>query len=237
MILIAALTIFLSCSQENKNKNKEYFALTLINSSAEYQQTTNQLTQILGAINPLGGQSGTRSVHNSNGISRNDNKKTATMTQNCMLGGTQSFNGTFTATPVNSNLIKFSLSNLTMTFNACKQRVAAIGSNGEATPTEIVIEGSILRNVESSQETTKNGDTTTVIMSGTESMKSSDYKVNGIASPEFDLIFKRDKSKFTIIQLSSTSFTGTLEENAVVTGTVGGKPVNQTIKFTANFNN
>jgi hypothetical protein len=235
--IILALGFFISCAQENKDKNMEVAALAILASQAESQHTTSQLAQILGAINPLGGQrtaNSTRDLTESLGFG---SRATSTSTQNCMLGGTQTLSGNYSVTQISSTVIKFTLSNLLMSFNSCKQTIATIGSDGKAIPTEVLIEGSITRNVESVQETITSGSTTTVTMNGTESMKSSDYKVNGITTPEFDLVFKRENSKFTLTQNTSTGFKGVLEENAVVTGTIGGQQVNQIIKFTANFGN
>ncbi|MCG6167059.1 hypothetical protein LFX25_04595 [Leptospira sp. FAT2] len=229
MLVIVSLIGTIVCGQSKKDDSNDVAALALLAQISSDQKLNSQVSQLFSALYPLPADA------NSNARALGDvdplyNPFAAVITQACQLGGSQTIDGTLTggATGNTGNDLLWSYDN-------CKENSIGVGPNGNAIPVPLTYNGTLKRSLNQRFNSSTSGNVFTSINSGTDRIQSSNYSINGITFPTFDITFTRNDSVYTRTEYQTGKFKGVLEEHVKVTGLFDGKAVDTTINYKIYF--
>ncbi|TGK24053.1 hypothetical protein EHQ05_13975 [Leptospira yasudae] len=230
--MLVTLAIFgvVFCGQNGEDDSGDLAVLSLLAQTSSDQKTNLQATQLFSALYPLPADA-TSSANKSLGdVDPAYNPFAAIITQACQLGGTQTINGTLTGGPTGNTG-----NDLLWSYDNCKENSIGIGPNGVAIPVPVIYNGTLNRSLNQGFNTSTTGNVFTSINSGTDRVQSSNYSINGVLFPAFDITFTRNDSVYTRTEYQTGKFRGVLEEHVKVTGSIDGKNIDTTINYKIYF--
>lgn len=229
LVIVFALGMF-ACSKNEKD-DKNIATIALLVQAGSSLETQSQVSKLFSALYPLPADATNSSNNRVLGdVDPSYNPFAAVITQTCQLGGTQSIDGNLTvgATGNVGNDILW-------TYDNCKENAIGIGANGVAIPVPLIYNGTLKRSLNQSFNASTSGNVFTSINSGTDRIRSSNYSINGVSFPTFDITFTRNNSVYTRTEYQTGKFKGVLEEHVTVTGVIDGKNVDTVINYKMYF--
>ncbi|MBM9579021.1 hypothetical protein JWG45_17885 [Leptospira sp. 201903070] len=221
-----------SCGQGRGDDNKDIAALAVLVQTGGEQKVQDQTKLLYSALYPAPANATSSSARVSDDVSYSPHPFTSATVSPCQLSGTQSIDGTVT-----SNGSSLNFTDLIWTYDNCKQNTAGVSvdANGIAIPVAVTYNGTLIRSVNVTTTRTVSGTKTIFVTNGTDKIRSSNYTVDNERFPEFDLTFTGKDCTFEQVEYLPGKYKGVLENNVVVTGTIGGKIVNTSFHYTIHF--
>ncbi|WP_125226151.1 sigma factor SigX-regulated lipoprotein [Leptospira barantonii] len=230
MLVIAFVFGMVACSHKEKDNNNEVAAIILLAQASADQKTNTQVSQLFSALYPLPADATSSTNRVLGDVDPSYNPFAAVVSQACQLGGTQSIDGTITAS-MTGNVGN----DILWTYDNCKENSIGMGPNGVAIPVPLTYNGTLKRSLNQKFNASTSGNVYTSINSGTDRIQSSNYSINGTTFPTFDITFTRNDSVYTRTEYQTGKFKGVLEEHVRVTGVIDGINVDTTINYKMYF--
>ncbi|MBM9577702.1 hypothetical protein JWG45_11200 [Leptospira sp. 201903070] len=155
----------------------------------------------------------------------------------CPKGGSMDLSGDVVITPVGAGVITMQLNGAKSIYTSCSFSAPALDGSSNSN-VSVLLEGELLQDATMTQTTDPTSTTSLykVSASGTQRIRSSNYKVNGFLYPTFDVTFTRNNAKLSIENANDIDkAVVNIDETVRVTGTVGTETVDSTYSYKGSY--
>ncbi|AOP34874.1 hypothetical protein A0128_14075 [Leptospira tipperaryensis] len=157
-------------------------------------------------------------------------------TQNCPRGGSATVSGDITFNTVGATTT-IQLNGVKAVYTSCSF-IAPLIESSENSSTVVLLDGELLQDFSLSQtvDPSSTASLYKVTASGTQRLRSSNYKVNGYLFPTFDVTFTRNNSKLTLENMSDLDNAYiSVDETVHVSGTIGTETISKDYSYKSRY--
>ncbi|MBM9502420.1 hypothetical protein JWG44_19390 [Leptospira sp. 201903071] len=155
----------------------------------------------------------------------------------CPKGGSMEMSGDIVMAAAGVGVYTIQFNGVKAVYTSCSFSAPSLdGTSDSGVP--VLVEGELLQDVAMTQTTDPTSTTSLfkVSTSGTQRIRSSNYKVNGFLYPTFDVTFTRNNAKLSIENANDLDNAYiNIDETVRVTGTIGTQSVDSTFSYKSRY--